>query len=54
MRIMYICSFVLACAVCAFPMPQELTIEVKDYAPLPVTGLVDGAGNGESSASLQV
>src|SRR6266496_459477 len=45
MRPVYICSCVLACAACAFPAPQELTIEVKDYAPLPVTGLMDGAGN---------
>ena len=45
MRPVHICACVLACAASAFPAPQELTIEVKDYAPLPVTGLVDGAGN---------
>jgi hypothetical protein len=29
----------------AFPAAPELTIEIKDYAPMPVTGLVDGTGN---------
>jgi hypothetical protein len=30
---------------CAFPVAPELTIEIKDYASMPVTGAVDGVGN---------
>jgi len=32
-------------AVCGFAASHELTIEIKDYATLPMTGAVDGAGN---------
>src|SRR2546421_3281872 len=36
---------VFASVVCAFAASPELTIEIKDYATMPLTGLVDGAGN---------
>jgi hypothetical protein len=35
---------VLASLVCGFASP-ELTIEIKDYAVMPITGAVDGPGN---------
>jgi len=34
-----------ASVVCGFAASPELTIEVKDYATMPLTGAVDGAGN---------
>src|SRR3954464_12157531 len=34
-----------ASVLCAFAASPELTIELKDYATMPVTGAVDGAGN---------
>src|SRR5438045_2102236 len=36
---------VFASMVCAFAASPELTIEIKDYATMPLTGAVDGAGN---------
>ncbi len=36
---------VLAMVVCAFAAAPEVTIEIRDYATLPMTGAVDGAGN---------
>ena len=36
---------VLASLVCGFAASPTLTIEVKDYAAMPVTGAVDGPGN---------
>src|SRR5216683_2053608 len=36
---------VLACITCAFPAAPELTIEIKDYATMPITG-----GNGTSNS----
>src|SRR5207248_5102937 len=36
---------VFASVVCAFAASPELTIEIKDYATMPMTGAVDGAGN---------
>ena len=30
---------------CAFPAAPELTIEIKDYATMPMTGAVDGTTN---------
>jgi hypothetical protein len=30
---------------CAFPAAPELTIEIKDYATMPITGAVDGKSN---------
>ena len=38
-----LCTF--ACMMRAFPAASELTIEIKDYATMPITGAVDGAGN---------
>lgn len=40
---------VLAGITCAFPATPELTIEIRDYVTMPMTGAVDGATN---SASL--
>src|SRR5438067_9258768 len=36
---------VFASVVCAFAASPELTIEIKDYATMPLTGAVDGSGN---------
>src|SRR5439155_25083921 len=36
---------VFASVVCAFAASPELTIEIKDYATMPLTGALDGAGN---------
>ena len=41
---MLLCWLLHPC--CArFPAAPELTIEIKDYATMPITGAVDGAGN---------
>ena len=45
MRLINVCLCVIACVTCAFPLAPELTIEIKDYASMPVTGAVDGVGN---------
>ena len=45
MRLVSICLCVFVCMTCAFPVAPELTIEIKDYATMPITGAVDGAGN---------
>jgi glucose/sorbosone dehydrogenase len=44
-RLVNNCLCVLACMTCAFPGTPDLTIEIKDYTPMPITGAVDGAGN---------
>src|SRR5438067_9898025 len=36
---------VFASVVCAFAASPELTIQIRDYATMPMTGAVDGAGN---------
>src|SRR5260221_6565876 len=36
---------VFVCIACAFPAAPELTIQIKDYAAMPITGAVDGATN---------
>src|SRR5437764_1117136 len=36
---------VLASLVCGMAASPELTIEIKDYATIPMTGAVDGSGN---------
>jgi hypothetical protein len=36
---------ILASLVCGWAASAELTIEIKDYAAMPVTGAVDGPGN---------
>src|SRR5260370_38660172 len=36
---------VLASVVCGLAASPELTIEIKDYATMPMTGAVDGPGN---------
>src|SRR6516162_5286061 len=36
---------VFAYLACGWAAPQELTIEIKDYATMPMTGTVDGPGN---------
>src|SRR5207248_10473110 len=36
---------VFASVVCAFAASPQLTIEIKDYATMPMSGAVDGAGN---------
>ena len=43
-RLGNICLCVLACMM-RLPGGTELTIEIKDYATMPITGAVDGAGN---------
>ncbi len=35
----------LVCSVCGFAASGDLTLEIKDFATLPVTGAVDGPGN---------
>lgn len=48
-RLLNACLYALVCITCAFPAAPELTIEIKDYATMPITGAVDGTSN---SASL--
>src|ERR1044071_8182537 len=36
---------VFASLVCGWAASPELTIEIKDYATMPMTGAVDGPGN---------
>src|SRR5438128_7811324 len=36
---------VFALVVCGFAAEPEVTIEIKDYATMPMTGAVDGPGN---------
>src|SRR5580765_1507335 len=45
MRVANAPLFVIASVLCAFAAPPELTIEIRDYATMPMTGAVDGAGN---------
>jgi Glucose / Sorbosone dehydrogenase len=44
-RLISLCQCVIVCVTCAFPVAPELTIEVKEYASMPITGAVDGVGN---------
>ena len=44
MRVTFVAP-VLACVLCGIAAPADLTIELKDYASMPVTGAADGAGN---------
>src|SRR4051794_10499617 len=36
---------VLACATCVFAAAPEVTIAIRDYATMPITGAVDGTTN---------
>ena len=36
---------ILTCILCEWAVSADLTIEIKDYAAMPVTGAVDGPGN---------
>src|SRR3954449_3294355 len=45
MRVANVPLFVFASVLCAFAASPELTIEVRDYATMPMTGAVDGVGN---------
>src|SRR3954469_22987815 len=45
MRVANVPLFVFASVLCAFAASPELTIEIRDYASMPLTGAVDGAGN---------
>ena len=38
-------SLVMSSALCAVAASADLKIEIKDFAPMPVTGAVDGPGN---------
>jgi hypothetical protein len=49
MRFIVLTSSFLICAALAGAASPELTLEIRDYAVMPVTGAVDGVGN---SASL--
>jgi glucose/arabinose dehydrogenase len=40
--------WILALAACGFAAAAELTIEIKDYVSMPITGAVDGTGNSNS------
>jgi hypothetical protein len=48
-RLVNACLCVFACITRAFPAAPQLTIEIQDYATMPITGAVDGTSN---SASL--
>ena len=47
MRFVNAILFALACITCAFPGVPELTLEIKDYATMPITG-GKGTSNSES------
>jgi hypothetical protein len=42
------CLAIVASGIASAANPPQITLEVKDYASMPITGAVDGKGNNAS------